>query len=147
MGATRLIARVEVRRRWPSLVGVAVLVALVSAVGLFHGLLVSTRHRRGELAVLRALGLRRPQVRAAVLVQALALTAAGTVVGVPVGLITGRLVWRALVSGLGAAADPQTPWALMVVTVPLAALVAALMSWVPGRAAVRAHPADQLRVE
>ncbi|MGH9232709.1 MAG: hypothetical protein ACRD0R_05145 [Acidimicrobiales bacterium] len=30
MGATRLIARVEVRRRWPSLVGVAVLVALVS---------------------------------------------------------------------------------------------------------------------
>jgi hypothetical protein len=131
--------------------GIAVALAgffvALGAVGLFHGLLVSTRRRRGELAVLRALGLRRSQVRAAVLVQALALTAAGTVVGVPVGLITGRLVWRALVSGLGAAADPQTPWALMVVTVPLAALVAALMSWAPGRAAVRAHPADQLRVE
>jgi putative ABC transport system permease protein len=120
MGAVRLIAGVGLRRRWPSLVGVA---------------------------GLRALGLRRPQVRAAILVQALALTIASAVVGVPVGLITGRLVRRALVSGLGAVADPQTPWALMVVTVPLAALVAALVSWAPGRAAVRARPADQLRVE
>ena len=128
-------------------VALACFFSALGAVGLFHALLVSTRRRRGELAVLRALGLRRPQVRAAVLVQALALTAAGVATGVPVGLIAGRLVWRTLVSGLGAVADPQTPWALMVVTVPLAALVAALVSWAPGRAAVRARPADQLRVE
>jgi hypothetical protein len=33
------------------------------------------------------------------------------------------------------------------VTVPLAAIVAALLSWVPGRSAVRAVPADDLRAE
>jgi FtsX-like permease family len=128
-------------------IALAVFFAALGAVGLFHALLVSTRRRRGELAVLRALGLRRPQVRGAVLVQALALTAGGAVIGVPLGLVTGRLVWRALASGLGAVADPATPWTVMVVTPPIAAVVAALMAWAPGLAAVRARPADQLRVE
>jgi putative ABC transport system permease protein len=131
--------------------GIAVALAAffvgLACLGLFHALLVSTRRRRVELAVLRALGLRRPQVRGTILVQALALVAAGAVVGVPLGLITGRLVWRALVAGLGAMADPAIPWALVAVTVPLAAIVAALLSWAPGRSAVRARPADQLRAE
>ena len=119
----------------------------LGCIGLFHALLVSTRRRRVELAVLRALGLQRPQVRGTILVQALALAAAGAVIGVPVGLITGRLVWRTLVAGVGAVADPAIPWALVAVTVPLAAIVAALLSWAPGRSAVSALPADQLRAE
>jgi FtsX-like permease family len=131
--------------------GIAVALAAffvgLGCIGLFHALLVSTRRRRAELAVLRALGLRRPQVRGTILVEALALAAAGAVIGVPAGLITGRLVWRTLVAGLGAVADPAIPWALMAVTVPFAAIVAALLSWVPGRSAVRAVPADDLRAE
>jgi hypothetical protein len=39
------------------------------------------------------------------------------------------------------------PWTVMVVTLPIAIVVAALMAWVPGLAAVRARPADQMRVE
>ena len=97
--------------------------------------------------MLRALGLQRSQVRGTILVQALALAAAGAVIGVPVGLITGRLVWRTLLAGVGAVADPAIPWALVAVTVPLAAIVAALLSWAPGRSAVSALPADQLRAE
>jgi FtsX-like permease family len=131
--------------------GIAVALAAffvgLGCIGLFHALLVSTRRRLVELAVLRALGLRRPQVRETILVQALALAAAGAVIGVPVGLITGRLVWRTLVAGVGAVADPAIPWALVAVTVPLAAIVAALLSWAPGRSAVSALPADQLRAE
>jgi ABC-type lipoprotein release transport system permease subunit len=128
-------------------VALAAFFATIGGVGLVHALLVSTRRRRTDLATLRALGLRRRQVRGAVLVQALVLGAFGTLVGVPAGLVAGRFVWRVLVSDIGAAADPGTPWALLLVTLPLVAVAAGLASWWPGRTAVGALPAHQLRTE
>jgi hypothetical protein len=129
---------------------VAALAAFFSALaglGLLHALLVSTRRRRGDLAVLRSLGLKRAQVRGAILVEALVLALGGLVVGIPAGLIVGRFVWRALVADLGALADPATPWSVLAVILPAVAAAAAVASWWPGRSAVRAGPAAQLRTE
>ena len=69
--------------------------AVLAVVGLADGLASSSRRRRVDFAVLRALGFHRGQVRRAVVVQALVITALGLTVGVPVGLVAGRVAeWR-----------------------------------------------------
>jgi len=57
--------------------------------------------------------------------QSLVLTLAGAVVGVPAGLIIGRLVWRTLLDGTGVLADARTPRALLGPTLSGAAATAA----------------------
>lgn len=119
----------------------------IGVVGLFHALVVSTRRRRGDLAVLRALGFRRAQVRSAVSIEALVLGLAALLVGVPLGLAAGRLVWRSMVEDLGVLAEPQMPWLLVVTVPPALVLLALLASWIPGRSAVLQDPTEQPRSE
>ena len=128
-------------------VALAGFLTVLAVVGMVHALLVSTRRRRGDIGVMRAMGLRGRQAERAVVVEALALTVAGLVVGIPAGVLVGRAVWNALVADLGAVADPEWPWLLLIVIVPAAALVAALLSWWPGRRVRRMSPASALRVE
>lgn len=119
----------------------------IGAIGLLHALAISTRRRRGDLAVLRALGLRRRQVPRVISTEAITLTVAGIVVGAPAGLAIGRLLWRLLVDDLGVVADPQVPWLLIAMSVPAALVVALAVAWWPGRMAVRARPAESLRAQ
>ncbi len=106
---------------------------LVGLAGLAHALSVSTRRRLGELTVLRALGLRRRQVRLVVVVQALALGCSGLAVGVFAGLIAGRALWWLLAQDAGAIADPRTPWPILVATVLCAVGSATALGWWAGR--------------
>ena len=125
----------------------AAFLVVLAAAGMAHALLVSTRRRRHDLGVLRAVGLRGRQAERAVLVEALALAAAGLVVGIPAGVIVGRAVWQGLVGGLGAVADPQWPWVLLVVVVPAAAVLALALAWWPAQRVRRISPAESLRTE
>ncbi len=115
--------------------------------GLFHALVVSTRRRLGDLAVLRALGLGCPQVRRAISIEALVLGTAGLVAGIPLGLVAGRFIWRAMLEDLGVVSDPEMPWFVIAVSVPASMVLALLASWRPGHAAVRDGPAQRLRSE
>ena len=106
---------------------------LVGVAGLAHALSVSTRRRLGELTVLRALGLRRRQVRLVVLVQALALGCSGLAVGLLAGVIAGRALWWLLAQDAGAIADPRTPWPVLVATGLGGLGCAATLGWWTGR--------------
>ncbi len=128
-------------------VALAVFFAILGVVGLLHALVLSTRRRRGELAVLRAMGLRRRQVRRVITTEAGCLALGGALLGIPLGLVTGRLVWRLLIADIGLVAEPQIPWLLLVTVTPVVAAVAAVVAWGPGRSAVRARPAVHLRSE
>ena len=128
-------------------VALAMFFAILGVVGLVHALVLSTRRRRGELAVLRAMGLRPTQVRRVITIEAGCLSLGGALVGILIGLVSGRLVWRLLVSDIGAVAEPQTPWPLLVTVIPVVAAVAVVVAWAPGRSAVRARPGVQLRSE
>ena len=128
-------------------VSLALLFACIGAIGLLHALLVTSRRRGGDVAVARALGFRPRQVRRAVGIQALTLTVEAMLVGIPAGLVIGRLVWRVLVANLGAIADPSIPWWLLGVTVPGALVLAVALAWWPGAMACRGRPAVRLRVE
>jgi len=112
-----------------------------------HLLITSVRRRRRDIAVLRAVGFSRRQVRAAVAWQSATLMAVSLAVGVPAGLIAGRQIWLLLTRQLGVlpAVDlPAVTLALLVVAaVPVAVAIAA---W-PGEAAARISPALALRAE
>ena len=118
---------------------------LLGLAGLVHALTVSCWRRRGEFGVLRALGCRRRQVRGIVVFQSVATTAAGLLLGLPLGLIAGRWVWELLVEHLGVADGPSTPWSLLLGIVPLALLAAGVVALPPARLAEHSRPAGAER--
>ena len=74
---------------------------LLAALGVAHALWQTVRRRRHELAVLRAIGFDRRQVRWAITWQSATIGLAGALVGVPLGLVAGRLGWSLLARELG----------------------------------------------
>ena len=85
------------------------LVALVALVTLAHALLTSVRRRRDEFATLRAIGFVRRQRAATVMWQTWALTLAGVVIGIPVGVVLGRSLWRVVAARIGSVQPPAVP--------------------------------------
>ncbi len=124
-----------------------VFLALLAVATLAHALVTTVRRRRHELAVLRALGFTRRQSRLAIAWQATLLIVIGLVVGVPLGVVFGRLVWRSLAVSFPLVYTP--PFALLatVLVVPVALLVANLLAAWPSRRASRIQPAAVLRSE
>lgn len=120
---------------------------LLAAAAVGHALVVSVRARRREVAVLRALGLVRSQVRAVVASQAGVTVAVGLVLGLPLGVAAGRWSWGLVADGLGVLDRPVVSLAACLATVGTALAVAALLAAVPTRAAARLRPAGVLRAE
>ena len=126
------------------LAGFVTVVALI-AVG--YALVIGIRRRRRDLAILKTLGFDRGQVRAAVAWQATTLGALGVVVGVPLGILVGRVAWKLVADDLGVT-DRITEPVLGLVVVAVAAIVLAnVIAWFPARAAARTRPAVVLRSE
>ncbi len=111
-----------------------------------HLLLTSARRRR-DLAVLRCLGFTRRQVREAVAWQAVTLVGVALVIGIPAGIVGGRVAWLVFTAQLGIlpVLDIPGPWFAALVAAALALAVA--VAAVPGESAARAHPTDVLRAE
>ena len=120
-------------------------VLAVVAVG--HALVTAVGRRRSDLAVLKTLGFNRLQVRATVVWQATALSVAGLAVGVPLGLVAGRTVWRLVADGLGVSTAATVPIPGLLATVVGAIALANLTAALPARAAARTQPAVVLRSE
>ncbi|MDQ1520465.1 MAG: putative transport system permease protein [Actinomycetota bacterium] len=137
------IVNAESMRNGPLVLAAVLALALVVAIGL--AIASSVNDRRRPLAILRAMGFTRGQVRRAVRWQALTLTTVGVAVGVPAGVFLGQRAWRLFAHGLGVAPARGVPVgfiALVVAIVTAGALVAAAR---PARAAARLSPAQILR--
>jgi ABC-type lipoprotein release transport system permease subunit len=81
---------------------------LVALLALGHALVLTVRHRRRDLAVLRVVGFTPSQTGRTVAWQASAVGAAGALIGVPLGLMLGRLVWAAVAHSYGIV--DETAW-------------------------------------
>jgi len=125
----------------------AALLALLAVATLAHTLVTSIRCRRRDLAILKTIGFVRRQVSAAVAWQSTVLAAIAAVIGVPLGVAAGRLLWGLFADQLGVAARARTPVVAVVVAVPAALLAANLIAAVPARIAARTRPAVVLRSE
>jgi hypothetical protein len=126
---------------------VGALLAFVAILGLLFAVVVSVRSRRRELGTLRALGFTGAQLRTSVRVQTLVVMAAALAVGIPLGLVVGRLSWRAFATRLGVVTDPTMPWLWIAVTVLGGLLAALVAAAVPARVAARTEAAEILRSE
>jgi putative ABC transport system permease protein len=110
-----------------------------AAVLLSFTLVVSATHRRRELGVLRALGATGRQLSGALTWQATWLYAAAAVVGLPLGVVAGRLAWQAVDHGLGATTGPRVPLPQLAVVAAAGLVLSILLAAVPAREARHAH--------
>ncbi len=129
----------------PLLLGIAL--SLLALLTIAHLLLTSVRRRRRDFAVLRALGFTRWQVRGAVSWQASALTVAALCLGIPAGILCGRVAWRIFAVQLGILPTVVVPLVALAVLIPAGLALAVAVAAVPGESAARARPADILRSE
>jgi len=121
-----------------------VLAALLAVLGigvLAHLLVTSIRNRRRDLAIVKTLGATRRQLALAVAWQATPLVAVALVVGVPLGIVGGSLVWRAFANDLGIADAVSVPVLAFVGIVAAGLFLANLIALAPGRAAARTQAA------
>lgn len=128
----------------PLLLGVAL--SLLALITIVHLLLTSVRRRRRDFAVLRSIGFTRGQVRAAISWQACTLTGVALALGIPAGILCGRLAWQLFAGQLGILPVVVLP-VILVLVVPAALLLATAVAAVPGESAARMRPAEILRSE
>ncbi len=130
---------------FPLILGVAL--GVFGAATLLHLLVVNVTRRRREMGLLKALGFVPRQLGATVCWQATTIAVVGTVIGVPVGIAAGHVVWRAFASNLGFVAVPfVTAW--VIVVLGLGALVLAnVFALGPALAAGRGSAGALLRTE
>ena len=120
--------------------------AILGGAALLHAVVVATHRRRRDLAVLRALGGTRRQLRLTVVTMAAVTGCAGVAIGIPLGIAAARLVWGEMARGAGVAPDVALPPEILplVIVVPLLAVTLAV--WPAARAA-RHDSAAALRQE
>jgi hypothetical protein len=121
------------------------ILAGLAVVLLLHTLVTSIRRRRRELAVLEAIGFVRWQVRASIVMHAIALVVVSMVIGIPIGVVAGRMIWKRFAYELGLASLPVIPIGLVVAALACAVVLAAIVALVPAFWATRARPAAPLR--
>jgi hypothetical protein len=129
----------------PVILAVGLAAGAVVALGLT--LTASVRHRRRDLALLKALGFTPRQLAAVIAWQSTVAAVVGLIVGVPLGIVIGRQLWTVFARNINAVPDPTVP-VLSVVLVALGALVFAnVVAAIPGRIAARTPTAMVLRAE
>ena len=118
-----------------------------AAAALAHALATGVRRRRRDLAILKTLGFTRAQVAGAVGWQATTIVSLAALVGLPLGVGIGRLLWNLFATDLGVVPEAVAPLGLVLLVLPAAVLFANLVAALPGWAAARVRPAPVLRAE
>jgi predicted lysophospholipase L1 biosynthesis ABC-type transport system permease subunit len=97
--------------------------------------------------VLKTLGFVRRQVAATVAWEATTFAALALVVGIPIGLASGRWAWTLVASGIESSSPPLVPALSVALIIPATFVVCnAVAAW-PARAAGRLPPALAMRAE
>ena len=142
IGAVRGVQRISAA---PWLLGGVLAVLAIGT--LAHTLLLTTRRRRKDLAILQTLGFVGRQVRATVVWLAVAIVAPTLVFGLPLGIVAGRWGWRLFAEYLAVVPDPVTPVAGALLVAVVAVAVAVVIAAGAGAMAARVRPATVLRTE
>ena len=123
------------------LAGIAAVSLLVGGIGIMNVMLLSVTERTREIGIRRAVGARARDVRSQFVIEAVALSLAGGIAGVIVGLLAARalsqyLRWSTTIS----------PSAVLL-SVGVAAAVGIFFGWYPAKQAARLDPIQSLRYE
>lgn len=121
--------------------------AAAAVLSLTVTVLADVRRRRRELALLKALGMTRRQVRAIVAWQTSITLGIALLIGIPLGILAGRLAWRAFAGSLGVAPVTVVPVLLAVAGAAALLIAGNALTSVPGAIAARTSPSIALRAE
>jgi ABC-type lipoprotein release transport system permease subunit len=108
---------------------------------------MTLRRRRHDLAVLRAMGLRPRQSAACVFWQAMTVAVIGLAVGIPIGIIIGRVSWRWVANSTPLLYVPPLAALAILIAIPAAIALANVLAAYPARRAAGVRPAEVLRTE
>jgi ABC-type lipoprotein release transport system permease subunit len=118
--------------------------AVFGVATLLHLLVVSVVRRRREMGLLKALGFVNMQVGATVLWQATTVALVGIVVGIPLGVVVGRVVWNAFATNLGAVPVAAVPGLAIAVLAIAVLVVANALAVIPAVTSARKRSVGQL---
>ncbi|MGE0308346.1 MAG: ABC transporter permease, partial [Acidimicrobiia bacterium] len=121
--------------------------AALALASLAHALVLTVRRRRSELAVLGALGLPRRSLVAVILAQATTIAIGALMIGVPLGVATGRFVCRVVEQTYSFLYVAPAATLLSAIVIALTLVAANLIALAPGAMARRVSPALTLRTE
>jgi ABC-type antimicrobial peptide transport system permease subunit len=119
----------------------------LAAIVLAHVFFSIVRARRRDVAILRVLGFSRAQTRGTIGCQALIYALVAVLIGVPLGVLGGRLAWQAYARDLGVLPEAATPWAFLGLTIVIALVLTLVVAIPEAWRAVRTRPAVLLRSE
>src|SRR5262249_23491768 len=121
--------------------------AFFGAAAVAQSMFLTARERRRDLAVLRGLGFRRRQVVLTLVGAACSVAAVALVVGVPLGILAGRVGWTAVARSLYVGPAVAVP-VVALTAVGLGLLVVSSIAALPPAAFVlRRTPGSTLRAE
>ena len=123
----RNLGRVE---GFPRLIGG--FLVLLAMVAIAHTLVTSVRRRAHDLAVLETIGFVHRQVRSTIVWQASTLAAIGLVLGIPIGIVVGRLLWSFTATSLGVDTSVDLPWGWIALTIPVTLVLVNLLASAAG---------------
>jgi hypothetical protein len=126
------------------------LAAILGALALMtvvHVMVTSVRNRRRDIAVLRSVGADGPWITRTVHWQATTFALVTMVLGAPLGLIVGRIVFKLFVDSVGAVPDASYPFVVLGLVLFGFVVVANLVAAVPAWRARRLSPAPLLVAE
>ncbi len=129
----------------PLALAMGVAAAALLALGLT--ILASVRQRRGELALLKALGLRARQIRALIAWQTSTILVVAVAAGVPLGVAAGQWAWTSFANSIGVVPAPVVPGRSLLIGVVLLLLAGNLLASLPALLAARIAPAATLRTQ
>jgi hypothetical protein len=129
----------------PTVLGGALAAGAVVALGLT--LIASVRRRRRDLALLKILGFTHGQLAAAIAWQSSVAVGIGTIVGVPLGIMTGHYLWDLFAHEINAVPQTTVPVLSVVLIVVGGLVLANIVAAIPGRIASRTPTALLLRAE
>ncbi len=126
---------------------IAALVGVLALASLVHALVTLLQRHSRDLAVLAALGMTRGQRRRVGWAAGAVLIGGSIVIGVPLGLVLGRWIWRVVARRMSIPSGPVMAWVPTLVA-PLVALAVAFgVAVLAARWVTRRSPAAQLRTE
>jgi hypothetical protein len=125
----------------------ALFLAVLAVAALGHALVLAVGRRRQDFAVLKALGFRPTQNGACIAWQATTVAVVGLVLGLPLGVVAGRLSWRWVADATPLLYVPPVAALAAVLAIPTWIAVANLTAVIPARRAAHLRTAEVLRSE
>jgi putative ABC transport system permease protein len=127
---------------------VLAVLAAVLAGGVLANLIVARRREWShELAVHRALGFTASQTRRAVVAGAALLALSAAAIGIPIGVVAGRLAWLTYAADLGVKPEAAIPWPWLGIVLVASVGIGATAGYVSGWVVTRRGLTQTLRAE